>query len=394
MAPSSQPENATENATAAILPAQVLLPLTFKTLPPNLPLEIRSRILYHWMSPQLLLVSSPIPNTDSIRWTCTTDSLVVFNNTSLLPRPLAQEYKRLRKQGWLTGTKAFDAPYDFYMSHYLLGPHLLSHLKPYAVPRTAAWRAMEANANIAFTSNVLRVKSLSSVPLFRGFESITLDFSAEQYFAFFRVSVAPFNFTDNRYHDALCRGAAAFLQHAKTVTLRFGAAYKERAEWAYGEARFRPRVCESRRVVDWILGYAWHHGFLQHVAEMRIEGDVQEWVKRKWCGIFEMQAQRNRRRKVVADGEDEDDDGVELFAVFKPDIDAIETIGMVGGDRDSWRAEEFYPPACTCEIGCWRLVDGTVEEERPEMSWDDVESGEDDVVGDWDDADEQVAGWW
>lgn len=337
------------------------------------------------------------------------------------PPNITKEYKRLRKLGWLTGTKDFDAPYDFYMSHYLLGPHLLSHLKPYALP-TAAWLAIEANANISFQSDVLGV-TIDPFPSFPGFEKITLDFDAEQYFAFFNVSVPPFDFTDttvhgdNLYHDELCHGAASFLRHAKTLTLRFGAAYKaahpwwnlsdavwcvDHAEWEYGEARFRPHVCESGTVVDWILAYAWHQGFLQHIPHIKIEGDVQEWVKRKWQSIFKMQAQHNhnQRTRYLATADDDDDDGnddddddaIDPFAIFTPDILAMETRGMVAGERASWRAEEFYPPVCTCEIGCWRLVDGRVEDERLEMSWDDVEMGEDGVVGDWNDGVEDVVG--
>lgn len=140
-------------------------------------------------------------------------------------------------------------------------------------------------------------------------------------------------------------------------------------------------MCESGQVIDWILSYAWHHEYLQHIPSITISGDVQPWVKEKWHDVFTRQAQY-----VAAHREDALLGHPRYpFAVYNPDIDAIATIGMEEDSGDVYRAEEFYPPKCTCKVGCWRLVDGKVEDELVEKSWDEMGPGPETQVRDnWD----------
>lgn len=132
---------------------------------------------------------------------------------------------------------------------------------------------------------------------------------------------------DNLYPNPLCHGAAAFLLHTRDFTLHFGTAYKSANAWynvgdkkwcttlttitttanaaasslgqeeeeEMTEPRLRPHVCDSGRVVDWILEYAWHYGFLQHIPRIRLTGDVQPWVREKWYAIFAAQAEHNKQ---------------------------------------------------------------------------------------------------
>lgn len=143
-----------------------------------------------------------------------------------------------------------------------------------------------------------------------------------------------FPLTSSR-RDEFCQNAAIFLGSTEELTLEFGDKYKSehpwynlndefwnqhREEWPYGAARLRPNVCESGLVIDWILSYAWHNQYLQHIPKVRLTGDVQEWVKQKWHRIFEQQAQHNRVCKVNNTVPDP-------FFIFKPDLRAIERHG-------------------------------------------------------------------
>ena len=63
-------------------------------------------------------------------------------------------------------------------------------------------------------------------------------------------------------------------------------------------------------------------------------------------------------------------------------------IGMIDdGEEDeedeAWMPRNHYPPPCTCEIGCWRLQNGKIEEEIKAKTWEDFEQYETEVVGDW-----------
>jgi hypothetical protein len=48
----------------------------------------------------------------------------------------------------------------------------------------------------------------------------------------------------------------------------------------------------------------------------------------------------------------------------------------------NWKPQGHYPPACTCAIGCWRLLGGKVEDDlHVRASWDDFENCSEEVVG-------------
>lgn len=199
------------------------LSLSFRALKGRLPKEIIFHILYAWSAPQSLLVD-PISNTTDqqspgidhefhVEYACSTDEIVF--HALVLPQYLKNEYRRYRHLLWLTSVKDFNAPYDFYMSHHLLQPHLPGDLSAYALP-SPSWQALEDREDWQ-----VKISDLLTRPhphlRFHGLERIKLDFSAEQYFSLFRVAVPPFDFEDpiggdDLYHDALCRGAGTFLK--------------------------------------------------------------------------------------------------------------------------------------------------------------------------------------
>jgi hypothetical protein len=217
-------------------------------------------------------------------------------------------------------------------------------------------------------------------------EKISLDFSAEQYFALFNVSIPPFHYSDpvtgdNLHPDPLLHGAAFFLAHARVLELHFGSKYKWAHPWCevqehpWQEARSCPHICDSGIVVDWILEFAWYAGSLQHLEKLTITGDVQTWVLDKWNGIF-----LAHRQYVEEHPQDVD----APFVVYEPDIAAISSLGMPRGDDDAeWCPELHYPPVCSCRIACERLVHGGVVDEVVEKSWEDFEVYAEYPVGDW-----------
>jgi hypothetical protein len=132
-------------------------------------------------------------------------------------------------------------------------------------------------------------------------------------------------------------------------------------------------------VVDWILEYAWYTGYLQRIRDIKLSGDMQGWVREKWYDIF----RRHADHVEAHPGEH-----VGIFAVHEPDPIELETIGMIDdGEEDeedeAWMPRIHYPPPCTCEIGCWRLQNGKIEEEIKAKTWEDFEQYGTEVVGDW-----------
>jgi hypothetical protein len=318
-------------------------PLSFSTLPPSLPREIVYRILKYWMSPQQLVVvdtptAGPVPSQLSVTYVCDTDTPAA----SLSPA-LQTEYWRLRHLSWLQSPKYFSHPYYFYMSHFLLSaskfPETIapnSILQTYGIHPSAIVQPLLSRPHPHISTH--------------GLEKIVLDFDACQYFAFFDVRVAPFD-AEDMYADPHLRRAASLLEHCHDLTLVFGTAYRYAHPWyelidpEWDDARCRPRVCEMGVVIDWILEYAWARRNLQHIERVRLEGDVQGWVRRKWVAIFEVQ-----RGWIQETCPTEN-----LFKVHKPDLDHIERWGMDEDKTDEWMAKEHYPPVCECEVGCWEI---------------------------------------
>lgn len=109
----------------------------------------------------------------------------------------------------------------------------------------------------------------------------------------------------------------------------------------------RPNVCLAGLVVDWILTYAWHHQYLQHIPTITLQGDIQDWVKDKWTQVF---AGTHPEQECVASTqiiyEIEHHGAGEAAAAGKP-----------------WTPTQYYPPRCQCEINCSRLRDGVVQPE-------------------------------
>jgi hypothetical protein len=305
-----------------------------------------------------------------------------------------EETRRLRKLSWLRDTKTFDRPEELYMSHYYLRQPGRRTL-PDHLAASPSWRSFhEDRYKVSLLDDIIAAPHPYGLSR-SGLEKIRLDFTAEQYFALFNVHVPPFSDPENAYFDRRCHGAAAFLEHTQKLTLHFGEAYKYVHPWVgiadpawsipkydgYLAAALRPRVCEMGTMIDWILSYAWHHGFLQHISDITLTGDVQDWVKFKWYKIFEEQKQWNTAHGIPALRQKDEDDVPNHLLVHKPDIYAIEHVGDAI-DAD-WAPEDHYPPACTCAIGCWRLQNGRVEEEIKEMTWEDYEKFPDHPVGGW-----------
>jgi hypothetical protein len=334
-------------------------PLSFNTLLPFLPLEIVYCILEHWMSPQQLTVvdrptagscQDDTPSQFLVAYACDTDTVVAS-----LPPTLRTEYWRLRHLSWLRSPKQFAHIYDFYMSHYLLS--LMSSLGINFVSLSLApsnlCQAYPDATGAAVHSLISQDHPRNTT---RGLEQIILDFDAIQYFALFDVRVPPYN-RNNVYHDPHLHRAATLLENCTDLTLVFGTAYRYAHPWyvlddpACDDARCRLHVCEMGVIIDWILEYAWAYGFLQHIAEIRLEGDVQGWVRQKWEEIFTRQQKWNRECELVKPMWI----GGDRFQIHKPDLHRIEWWGMDEEGNEEWKAKDNYPPICECERGCWEL---------------------------------------
>jgi hypothetical protein len=361
--------------------------LSFFEVSSLLPLEVVSQILQDWMAPQHLIVkdiSAGFFDEDAVyqmmvMWACDTDS--VAKTAAAFPTELQEEYWRIRQLSWLKSAKTFTSGHDFYMSHFALSLDPHSKFPAFSVDNVPVGILSAPEAHEA------KIQPLIASPHahlnFHGLERISLEFTAAEYFCLFDVRVPPFDikdtdfFGDDLYHDELLNGAAGLLQHTQELTLVFGDRYKWAHAWSevtntsYTSARHRPSVCESGRVIDWILMYAWKGGWLQHIPAIRLEGDIQEWVKQKWYAIFESQ-----RKYHASLGNTEAD----LFAVYDPDTKTIERLGLLPGmPIQAYFPEEHFPPRCMCETRCWRLQGGSVLEARQELVSDEWV-----VLGDWD----------
>jgi hypothetical protein len=411
--------------------------MNFHTVTQHLPFELQVITLQKWIGPQRIEVDELVSPSYRLSYTTpsTPNSLAFASQKSKFPEHLRHEYEHIRILSWLKDQKIFEDPYTFYMGHFFMSKEMHWLLGEYLIPRELCWDSLrDPNARITYsttwpiTQNPSRTYHLCpNLTHLHGLENVKLNFDAEQYFALFDVALPPFDYHDdevsgdNLYSDARCHGAAAFLAHTKDLEIHFGVAYKSAnpwanvaegdwcEEWEYKEARLRPFVCESGMVVDWILEHAWHGQYLQHIETIKITGDVQDWVKEKWHSIFVRQAEYKKERE-------EEGEEVELFAIHEPDMDAMQIYGRVeevlleplpptnqpgmdsesewGSDaadpdgageaeEDDYRAQDHYPPACTCAIGCWRLRGGKVEEDLAVKSWDEFEKFPEEVVGGW-----------
>ncbi|KAF2036436.1 hypothetical protein EK21DRAFT_51971 [Setomelanomma holmii] len=305
--------------------------LSFFEVTSLLPREIVSQILQEWMAPQCLIVMDTSPDSFSdddfafleIKWACDSDAEV--ESSEKFPAELKEEYWRIRHLSWLKAPKVFTSPYDFYVSHYALS---LSKPPPDKVPYHIMfdWDFQDATIDPLIQREHHHLN-------YHGLERIVLDFSASEYFALFNVHLPPFLPSDEDdfdvYPDLSVEGAAALLEHTRDLNLTFGDSYEWAHPWAevehprFAEARYRPKVCDSGLLIDWILEFAWHGGFIQHIPTICLEGDVQEWVKRKWNDIFARHQAHPGR---------------------------------------TYRPKEHFPPRCKCDMPCWRMFGGKVIE--------------------------------
>ena len=380
--------------------------MTFQLAAAHLPIELLPMVLKEWIGAQRVVVG----NFGSLDYTLSYSNP---DNPSLLftiPKPLLRDYVRQRIHAWSTDTKEFDDPPTFYLSHLLTSLKMPDNrLASYDVSSHSLNPiSRDPNLTLSTTSPINNIHKLRNIlfpclPPTHGFEKIKLDFTAEQYFALFDVQVPPFHYRDdtvtgdNLYHDDHCHSAGLFLAHTHALELHFGSAYKSsnpwynvtepawcapNPAWSYVEARLRPHVCDSGMVVDWILEYAWYAGYLQRIRDIKLSGDMQGWVREKWYDIF----RRHADHVEAHPGEH-----VGIFAVHEPDPIELEMIGMTDdGEEDeedeedeAWMPRNHYPPPCTCEIGCWRLQNGKIEEEIKAKTWEDFEQYGTEVVGDW-----------
>jgi hypothetical protein len=328
--------------------------LSFHNLPSSLPQEIKHLILRHWMAPQKLFVDggplNPGPQGERflVTHSCATDS-----SAASLPSDLETEYDRLRHLSWLQSPKYFSAPYDFYMSHYLLAlmhpdstSFSLDHPCPNAFYESYPF-PVDATADPLIS---LKHPDIST----HGLEKIVLDFDATQYFAFFDVRAPPFKDEDEWYHDWHVHCSAKFLEKCTDLTLVFGTAYRYAHPWYYMEgypewedACCRTHVCDMGIIIDWILEYAWACGYLDHISNITLEGDIQPWVSTKWEAVFEKMSTRNQECGMVAD----------RFEVYRAaNWDSIACAGLEDDmELEDWVPQENYPPECKCKRKCWEI---------------------------------------
>ncbi|RAR16457.1 hypothetical protein DDE83_000022 [Stemphylium lycopersici] len=378
--------------------------LTFSIAANYLPRELLDQVLRDWLGPQCIFVDTSACSSHTLRYASpnSTNLDLQIGNFDIA---LIRESSRFRVLSWLRDRKDFQDPYDFYMSHLILSTHPETPIGQY-LAYSHPWLSLNHQTDVKLRMEFPVIRDttaqhavhLPHMPALHGLEKIKLDFTAEQLFALFGVTVAPFNYQDDirgdsLYHDAYLHAAGHFLAHTKDLELHFGDAYKlanpwydvqdpawckNKDRWPYGEARLRPHVCESGAVIDRILEYGWYNGYLQPVQKITLTGNVQEWVKKKWSSIFDRHAKLAQARPK---------EQIDIFAVHTPDIKAIETIGMAGdkttGDGE-WEPRDCYPPPCQCKIACSRLKGEKPEDQVVSRSWDDLGQKFSEVVGgDW-----------
>ncbi|KAF2243939.1 hypothetical protein BU26DRAFT_111091 [Trematosphaeria pertusa] len=332
----------------------------------NLPSEIISTILDFWIGEPTLFPADPYHPT---LLTPTYTSSIPPQILKVLPLPLQHEHNLLLHQKWLRSEKSFDDAYRFYATHIaVLGS--LSH-GAFEPPRQL--RAM-------LCQQAVLPEAMRPHPQLRlhGLEKIRLDLTAADYFALFRVHVPPFERPGSTLHDQEPYGAAVFLAHTEQLVLCFGDLFRSTHPWydladtAWdGERddgvvpRCRPGVCTEGLLIDWILTYAWHHGYLQHIPKIKLQGGMQPWVREKWMRIFE--------------GGD-----VEEGFAGEAHIERIGTIGLQEAVAQGmiWDPAEHYPPKCACEIPCGRL--GGDAECESDWDGDCLAQGSVEPWGEWD----------
>lgn len=287
-----------------------------------------------------------------VKYLCSTD-----DNVDQYPEYLFPEYRLGRSLSWLKSWKVFQSPYHLAMSHLILAADTEAALP--ALTNLPVGLLYSESENYPFDNAIVTIDPIiySTNPNYRyhGLEKIVLDFDALQYVDFFNVTCPPFNNPNVHQPDPLLCGAACVLQHCNELAIVFGEGFCNAHPWdglvceEWQTAKARTNICLRGCVVDWILEYAWRHGYIQHIKVMTIEGNIQPWVRQKWDDIF-----LNRRE------------------VHIPDIALLQSLGDVPGRE--WVPQEWYPPKCGCDVRCENLEVRSYDwRANNYVTWDDVE---------------------
>ncbi|KAF2689863.1 hypothetical protein K458DRAFT_382991 [Lentithecium fluviatile CBS 122367] len=342
-------------------------PLPILSLAPELVIEI----LAHIIEDTVLTLESEENDTEVVR-PCYTPPI----NPSNLSSPWGLEFQRLLRQRWLRTEKVFDHAWYFCAVHIIcLAQKGGFNIKPSLLPLT--------------TQTITLPDAMRPHPALRlhGLESVYLDLECDDYFALFGVKLPPFEEPGNRMADPDVYGAATFLKYTEKLTVNFGSRYRWNAhpwyelcstEWDVEdeegcEPRYRANTCTLGLIIDWILTYAWHSKYIQHIPSVALSGDVQPWVLEKWTQVFNGTHPRQS----------------EIGSI--EEIRDLEHIGEADANAEGreWRPEQHYPPVCRCEFKCEGGVSEDVEAEA--RGWTLLEDVE---PGDWYDRSTEPEGNW
>jgi len=249
------------------------------------------------------------------------------------------------------------------------------------------------------THFLLQVKRAEPRPLtfgfnnksrFIGLEQVILNFTSEDYIAFFDVMLPPFDSTT--WTTPIC-GSAQHLSHTKHLVIRFGDRFSnpwygcEDPRWT-DEApdapptawapRFRQNTCSHGLLIDWILSFAWANRYLQHLDSIVLEGNIQPSVLNKWTKIFD-EHMTNPENEYVPDIQSIMERG--LVAVREAARAAAKAAAEAANqtwdplvwtwDPSNWNPADHYAPLCECEVKCdilrYRKLEEDTEEDKAVM---------------------------
>jgi hypothetical protein len=283
--------------------------------------------------------------TEDSDWTLVTYACATDAEASSLPSHIRDEYWRLRHLSWLTSPKVFLKAFDF----------STVHLGLFEFHDDDAWLSAILQSPSHTVMQDLITLPHSDLHL-HGLERVVLDFSSMEYFAFFDVRARPFD--EITWYDASMHRAGRLLSNCRHLTITFGNSYQQSHPWHeleteddWRDVNFFGEQCHGGMIIDWILEYAWARGWVQHLESITLGGQVQDWVRLKWEGIYSRWA---KARKMGHEWKDVYDGNV-------TDIEAIEV--------------ENQPPLCECEVPCWTLGYRTGPPVSQSTTWEDVPDG-------------------
>ncbi|KAF2733521.1 hypothetical protein EJ04DRAFT_524450 [Polyplosphaeria fusca] len=233
--------------------------------------------------------------------------------------------EEIQRQLWQDSTKLFKDPFTLVAWHLAIRADWSEQL-------TKHW-------NNAF-------QRIKLIPLARNdttepgvLDRLKLDFSIEDFMKFFDVNVPPFdrpgrlfnlfwNWREREQHGVF------FLKHTKELTLVFGRDFLWNNPWP---KTIDAKVCRLGWLPDLVLSFAWAN--IKHVPVIRIQGNVQPWVRDKWEAKIE--GDRN----------------------FEPDLAALMNIGKEEAFylNQPYRWEDYYPAKCQCEQSCYDLAHSKID---------------------------------